>query len=134
MLLEDGASKAPYPEKPESAASSHDKGDKGHEKGDEKGENLVHPLPRVGRYQLPEVEGALLSIETATGDITVHCSDSLHRAHRPTERIRKVVYTGFGLPPLAGDIVPKVSKREQRAARARLTNVRDRIDAAEGAQ
>ena len=75
---------------------------------------------------------APIKLQTKTGDLTVHCSDTLHRAHRPTEQPRKVVYTGFGLPPLPGDIVPKVSKEKQRAARARLTNVRDRIAASGG--
>ncbi len=75
---------------------------------------------------------APVKLETRTGDLTVHCSDTLHRAHRPTDRPRKVVYTGFGLPPKPGDLVQKVSKEEQRAARARLTNVQDRIKAAGG--
>lgn len=74
-----------------------------------------------------------IKLETRTGDLTVHCSDTLHRAHPPRDRPRKVVYTGFGLSPLAGDVVPEVSKAEARAARARLTNVRDRIDASEQA-
>lgn len=73
-----------------------------------------------------------IKLETRTGDLTVHCSDTLHRAHRPTEQPRKVVYTGFRLPPMPGDVVPKVSKEAERAARARLTNVRDRISAAGG--
>ena len=71
-----------------------------------------------------------IKLQTLTGDVTVHCSDTLHKAHHPLERPRKVVYSGFGLPPLPGDIMPKVSKERERAARARLTNVRDRIDAA----
>ncbi len=75
---------------------------------------------------------APIKLETRTGDLTVHCSDTLHRAHRPLDRPRKVVYTGFGLPPKAGDVIPEVSKKTQRAARARLTNVRDRIQAAGG--
>ncbi|MHB1584727.1 MAG: phytanoyl-CoA dioxygenase family protein, partial [Acidimicrobiales bacterium] len=45
-------------------------------------------------------------LETSTGDVTVHCSDTLHRAHPPVDRPRKVVYTGFGLPPLPGDAAP----------------------------
>lgn len=73
-----------------------------------------------------------LKLETKTGDLTVHCSDTLHRAHRPTKRPRKVVYTGFRLPPLPGDVIPKPEKAEERAARARLTNVRDRIGASGG--
>jgi len=75
---------------------------------------------------------APIKLETRTGDLTVHCSDTLHRAHRPLDQPRKVVYTGFGLPPLSGDVVPEVSKEAQRAARARLTNVRDRISASGG--
>jgi hypothetical protein len=68
-----------------------------------------------------------IKLETRTGDLTVHCSDTLHRAHRPTEKPRKVVYTGFRLPLLPGDVAPEVSKQDERAARAQLTNVRDRI-------
>ncbi|GJM38717.1 MAG: hypothetical protein DHS20C19_20840 [Acidimicrobiales bacterium] len=69
-------------------------------------------------------------LETETGDITVHCSDTLHRAHPPVERPRKVVYSGFGLPPLPGDEV-KPNPRYSREARAELTDVQDRIQAAD---
>jgi hypothetical protein len=75
---------------------------------------------------------APIKLETRTGDITVHCSDSLHRAHRPTHRPRKVVYTGFRLSPIPGDVVPVTPKDEERAKRAGLTNVRDRIAASGG--
>jgi len=71
-------------------------------------------------------------LETATGDVTVHCSDTLHRAHPPVERPRKVVYTGFGLPPLPGDVI-KPNPRYSREARAELTDVTDRIEAADNA-
>lgn len=73
-----------------------------------------------------------LKLETKTGDITVHCGDTLHRAYPPIERPRKVVYTHFPLAPLPGDVVPASSKSDERAARARLTNVRDRIEATGG--
>jgi hypothetical protein len=79
----------------------------------------------------PSLDIPPVKLETRTGDVTVHASDTLHRAHQPTTRPRKVVYTGFRLPPLPGDIVPEVPRGEERAARARLTNVRDRIDAAD---
>ncbi|MEM7142891.1 MAG: phytanoyl-CoA dioxygenase family protein [Actinomycetota bacterium] len=69
-------------------------------------------------------------LETKTGDVTVHCSDTLHRAHPPVERPRKVVYSGFGLPPMEGDEV-KPNPRYSREARAELTNVQDRIQAAD---
>jgi ectoine hydroxylase-related dioxygenase (phytanoyl-CoA dioxygenase family) len=73
-----------------------------------------------------------LKLETRTGDITIHCGDTLHRAHPPTERPRKVVYTHFPLRPQPGDVVPKPPTREARAARAKLTDVRDRIRASGG--
>jgi hypothetical protein len=75
---------------------------------------------------------APIKLETRTGDLTVHCSDTLHRAHHPTEQPRKVVYTGFRLAPRPGDVPPEVPRHEERAARAKLTNVRDRIAASGG--
>ncbi len=69
-------------------------------------------------------------LETRTGDVTVHCSDTLHRAHPPVERPRQVVYSGFGLAPLEGDAV-KPNPRYSREARAELTDVQDRISAAD---
>ena len=66
---------------------------------------------------------------TRTGDDTVHCSDTLHRAHPPTERPRKVVYSGFRLPLLPGDEAID-EPRYGREARADLTDVQDRIAAA----
>ncbi len=80
----------------------------------------------------PSLDLAPFRIETETGDVTVHCGDTLHRAHPPLRRSRKVVYTHFPLAPLPGDVVPRPSRREERAARARLTNVRDRINATGG--
>jgi len=65
-------------------------------------------------------------LETETGDVTVHCSDTLHRAHPPTERPRKVVYSGFRLPLLPGDEAID-EPRYAREARAELTDVEDRI-------
>ncbi len=80
----------------------------------------------------PTLDLESLKLETATGDITIHCGDTLHRAYPPLERPRKVVYTHFPLAPLPGDVLPKSSKSGERAARARLTNVRDRINATGG--
>jgi hypothetical protein len=69
-------------------------------------------------------------LETATGDVTVHCSDTLHRAFPPVERPRKVVYTGFRLPPLPGD-VEHVAGDDARAARSALSDAQSRIEAAD---
>ena len=62
--------------------------------------------------------------------MTEHCSDTLHRAHPPVERPRKVVYSGLGLPPLPGDVITP-DPRYSREARAELTSVQDRIEAAD---
>jgi hypothetical protein len=78
----------------------------------------------------PGLDLAPRMLETQTGDVTVHCSDTLHRAHPPVERPRKVVYSGFRLPPLAGD-EEKANPRYSREARAELTDVQDRIQAAD---
>jgi hypothetical protein len=43
----------------------------------------------------------IIDLPTAAGDATVHCSCTLHTAQPPVVRERKVMYTGFGLPPLA---------------------------------
>lgn len=69
-------------------------------------------------------------LETTTGDLTVHCSDTLHRAYPPSAHPRKVVYTSFTLPPLPGDEI-KPNPRYNREARSELTSVQDRIAAAD---
>lgn len=79
----------------------------------------------------PRLDLGARMLETRTGDVTVHCSDTLHRAHPPVERPRKVVYSSFSLPPRPGDLVPE-DPRYGRAARAELSDVQDRIDAASG--
>jgi len=73
-----------------------------------------------------------IKLVTQTGDLTVHCSDTLHRAYPPIERPRKVVYTGFRQPLMEGDVVENVPVEKQRAARAQLTNVQERINGAGG--
>ncbi|WP_436793434.1 phytanoyl-CoA dioxygenase family protein [Actinospongicola halichondriae] len=83
----------------------------------------------------PRLDLEPILLETATGDVTVHCSDTLHRAHPPVDRPRQVVYTGIPLRPLAGDEDGdwwKPSRDEARKARAGLSDVTDRIDAASG--
>ena len=44
-----------------------------------------------------------LPLPTQTGDITVHCSCTLHMSRPPESAERRVVYTGFGLAPRSGD-------------------------------
>ena len=80
-----------------------------------------------GRDPVMDLEARML--ETRTGDVTIHCSDTLHRAHPPTERPRKVVYSGFRLPLRPGDEAI-AEDRYSKEARAGLTNVQDRIEEA----
>lgn len=79
----------------------------------------------------PSLDLEPLMLETRAGDLTVHCSDTLHMSHRPRERPRKVVYTAFRLAPRTGDKFPTHARSRSRAERAELTDVRDRIAAAD---
>ena len=40
-----------------------------------------------------------MPLATETGDVTAHLSCTLHMAEPPTERERRVMYTGFSLAP-----------------------------------
>lgn len=61
---------------------------------------LVQPAFTRRSWGLPEV-----ALPTRTGDVTVHCSCTLHMSYPPVERERRVMYTDFVLPPRAGDSV-----------------------------
>jgi len=83
----------------------------------------------------PRLDLRSLMLETETGDVTVHCSDTLHRAYPPVERPRKVVYSSFSLPPRGEPGEPHVTTprpaQDARAARAALSDVQTRIEAAD---
>ena len=72
----------------------------------------VHPYLDLPRIPIP----------TQTGDITVHCSCTLHMSRPPVDRERRVVYTGFGLARRPGDVVERRSATEVRHARAALND------------
>jgi hypothetical protein len=59
---------------------------------------LVQPAFFRESWGLPAVP-----LPTRTGDVTVHCSCTMHMSHAPVERERRVMYTDFVLPPRAGD-------------------------------
>ena len=75
----------------------------------------------------PSLDLPAIKLVTQTGDLTIHCSDTLHRAYPPIDRPRKVVYTGLQQPLMQGDFIEEVPEEKQRATRAKLTDVRDRI-------
>ena len=74
----------------------------------------VAPLG-VGGLDLPR-----LPLPTRTGDLTVHCSCTLHMSRPPVSAERRVVYTGFGLAPRPGDHVVERTAEERRIDRAQL--------------
>ena len=43
---------------------------------------------------LPEID-----LPTQTGDVTVHLSCTTHMSQPPVDRERRVIYSGFSLPP-----------------------------------
>ena len=57
---------------------------------------LVQPAFARPSWGLP-----LIDLPTATGDVTVHTSCTMHMSHPPVDRERRVMYTGFSLPPTA---------------------------------
>jgi Phytanoyl-CoA dioxygenase (PhyH) len=63
-----------------------------------------------------------VALPTRTGDVTVHCSCTLHMSRPPVSRGRRVVYTGFGLAPRTQDVVATLSPEEIRRNRAALND------------
>ncbi|MGP0031827.1 MAG: phytanoyl-CoA dioxygenase family protein [Acidimicrobiales bacterium] len=61
-------------------------------------------------------------LPTHTGDVTVHCSCTLHMSRQPVSAERRVVYTGFGLAPRPGDHRVGLDPEEIRRQRAALND------------
>jgi hypothetical protein len=68
----------------------------------------------------PDVDLPDVPLPTDTGDITLHLSCTMHMAQPPVERERRVMYSGFSLPPLDGADPGALA-----AARARRGAVRE---------
>lgn len=60
---------------------------------------LVWPAPSLQ----PGLDLPVVDLATETGDVTVHCSCTLHMAAPPVEQERRVMYTSFSLPTFGGD-------------------------------
>jgi Phytanoyl-CoA dioxygenase (PhyH) len=63
-----------------------------------------------------------IALPTRTGDVTVHCSCTLHMSRPPVSAERRVSYTGFGLAPRPGDRAVERTPEEIRADRASLND------------
>jgi hypothetical protein len=74
---------------------------------------LVWPAPTLQ----PGLDLPVVDLATRTGDVTIHLSCTLHMAHPPVDRERRVMYSGFSLPPADAALAA--------AGRARLGQVRE---------
>jgi hypothetical protein len=98
--------------------------------GYENGELGVVPgshRANVGLLGIEHLDLPRLPLPTRTGDITVHCSCTLHMSRQPVSAERRVVYTGFGLAPRPGDHKVEKTHEQIRQERAVLNDhVRER--------
>jgi hypothetical protein len=91
----------------------------------ENGELGVVPGSHRANIALLGVEGLdlpRLPLPTRTGDVTVHCSCTLHMSRPPVSAERRVVYTGFRLAPRPRDHPAETSEAEVRRQRASLND------------
>jgi hypothetical protein len=84
----------------------------------------------------PDLDLPRVPLPTNTGDVTVHCSCTLHMSRPPIDQERRVVYTGFGLAPRPGDeheeLDPEEIRRRRQALSDQVPNIeRARIVSAE---
>jgi hypothetical protein len=70
----------------------------------------------------PDLDLPRIPLPTQTGDVTVHCSCTLHMSRPPIDQERRVVYTGFGLAPRSGDEREELSDEEIRRRRQALSD------------
>lgn len=59
-------------------------------------------------------------LEAERGDVTVHLSCAFHRSTHPASHERRVIYTGFTLPPLPGDERGHVDRGALEKERSRI--------------
>jgi len=84
----------------------------------------------------PDLDLPRIPLPTNTGDVTVHCSCTLHMSRPPIDQERRVVYTGFSLAPRDGDVHEDLDPEEIRRRRQALSDQvpsieRERIVSAE---
>jgi hypothetical protein len=80
------------------------------------------PMLGVVGLDLPRVP-----LPTRTGDVTVHCSCTLHMSRPPVSAERRVVYSGFELAPRPGDRPVELDPAEIRRRRAALSDHSGRL-------
>ncbi|HVN40214.1 MAG TPA: phytanoyl-CoA dioxygenase family protein [Myxococcota bacterium] len=68
-----------------------------------------------------------VALPADAGDVTVHCSCTLHMSRPPVSRERRVVYTSLALAPRPGEVLPKMERAEVRKSRAHLDDAGRRL-------
>jgi len=84
----------------------------------------------------PDLDLPRVPLPTNTGDVTVHCSCTLHMSRPPIDQERRVSYTGFGLASRPGDerevLDPEEIRRRRQALSDQVPNIeRERIVSAD---
>jgi len=84
----------------------------------------------------PDLDLPRIPLPTNSGDVTVHCSCTLHMSRPPIDQERRVSYTGFVLAPRPGDereeLDPEEIRRRRQALSDQVTNIeREQIVSAE---
>jgi hypothetical protein len=74
---------------------------------------LVWPAFARKGTGLPEID-----LPTSTGDVTVHLSCTTHMSQPPVDEERRVIYSGFSLPPADANAVATARKRLYRIMQA----------------
>lgn len=75
----------------------------------------------IARVQIVDsLDLPVVTVRAERGDVTVHMSCTLHRSTPPTTRERRVVYSGFALPPRPGDVVAGDAQPRLRRERAAI--------------
>ena len=54
----------------------------------------------------------IVDLPTRVGDLTVHCSCTMHMAQPPVTQERRVLYTGLKLPPVDGGDALRATQQE----------------------
>ena len=76
----------------------------------------------------PSLDLPRIALPTGTGDLTIHCSCTLHMSRPPVSRPRMVAYSGFSLAPLPGDTPPTADAGEEHEARARTGKQEENLE------
>jgi hypothetical protein len=81
----------------------------------------------IARAQIDDcLDLPAVTLRADRGDVTVHLSCTLHRSTHPTTRERRVVYTGFALPPRLGDAHAEDAQSRLRRERAAIGGLNGR--------